>query len=194
MKKKVNKNNISTKAFTLIEMIIVLIIMWILLIFTVSLSGWQIQKIKDKSVKEAILAEMQSRYSRNLWSSSFAWKMYDHMEISFKKNANNVNFNYIAKDSETSYLVNSLVNNFTIRYLSYNGYWANPKSEEEVTLKYYPYKISCEIGNWNENLIIVTKVNNSKNYCFEINQKNCRLVEISETKCKTIRQLAWLQE
>jgi hypothetical protein len=34
--------------------------------FTVSLSGDQIQKVKNKAVKESIVAEMQTRYSRNL--------------------------------------------------------------------------------------------------------------------------------
>jgi hypothetical protein len=40
--------------------------MGILLMFTVGLSGQQIQKVRNKSVKESILAEMQTRYSRNL--------------------------------------------------------------------------------------------------------------------------------
>jgi prepilin-type N-terminal cleavage/methylation domain-containing protein len=57
---------ISHKAFTLVEMIIVLIIMGILLMFTLGISGQQIQKVRNKSVKESILAEMQTRYSRNL--------------------------------------------------------------------------------------------------------------------------------
>jgi prepilin-type N-terminal cleavage/methylation domain-containing protein len=65
IKERKNKN-ISCKAFTLVEMIIVLIIMGILLMFTVGLSGQQIQKVRNKSVKESILAEMQTRYSRNL--------------------------------------------------------------------------------------------------------------------------------
>jgi hypothetical protein len=33
---------------------------------TLFLSGDQIQKVRNKTVKESILAEMQSRYSRNL--------------------------------------------------------------------------------------------------------------------------------
>jgi prepilin-type N-terminal cleavage/methylation domain-containing protein len=66
MIKERKNQNISHKAFTLVEMIIVLIIMGILLMFTVGLSGQQIQKVRDKSVKESILAEMQTRYSRNL--------------------------------------------------------------------------------------------------------------------------------
>jgi type II secretory pathway pseudopilin PulG len=47
-------------------MIIVLIIIGIMLLVTLYMSGEQIQKVKDKTVKEAIVAEMQSRYSRNL--------------------------------------------------------------------------------------------------------------------------------
>jgi prepilin-type N-terminal cleavage/methylation domain-containing protein len=61
---KPNQNKYS--AFTLIEMVIVLVIMGILLLVTLNLSGEQIQKVKDKTVKESIIAEMQSRYSRNL--------------------------------------------------------------------------------------------------------------------------------
>jgi hypothetical protein len=37
-----------------------------MLMATVYMSGDQIQKVRDKTVKESILAEMQSRYSRNL--------------------------------------------------------------------------------------------------------------------------------
>jgi prepilin-type N-terminal cleavage/methylation domain-containing protein len=58
--------NLLHYGFTLIEMLIVLIVMGILLIATLHLSVDQIQKVKDKTVKESILAEMQSRYSRNL--------------------------------------------------------------------------------------------------------------------------------
>ena len=66
MIKKIKNQNISFKAFTLIELVMVLVIIGIMLMATVYLSGEQIQKVKNKTVKESILAEMQSRYSRNL--------------------------------------------------------------------------------------------------------------------------------
>jgi hypothetical protein len=34
---------------------------------------------------------------------------------------------------------------------------------------------------------MVFRVNDSRNYCFEINKKNCRLMEISESKCETLQ-------
>ena len=58
--------NFKAKAFTLVEMTVVLLIMGILLMMTMSFSGAQIQKLENKSVKESIVTERQSRYSRNL--------------------------------------------------------------------------------------------------------------------------------
>jgi prepilin-type N-terminal cleavage/methylation domain-containing protein len=66
MIKERKNQNLIYYGFTLLEMIIVLIIMGIMILVTLRLSGDQIQKVKDKTVKESILAEMQSRYSRNL--------------------------------------------------------------------------------------------------------------------------------
>lgn len=190
MIQKIKNLNISHKAFTLIEMVIVLIIMWIMLMFTVSLSGDQIQKVKDKAIKESILAEMQTRYSRNLWSSSFAWEMYDTMEVKFAE-WDKIDFKYNLKEWEP--IENSFSNHFKITYLgkNYNPNNEKPTPNESITLTYSPYQISCKIWeeweDWADNLIIVTRVNDSRDYCFEINSKNCRLIEMSdEENCKTL--------
>jgi prepilin-type N-terminal cleavage/methylation domain-containing protein len=66
MTKEMKNQNLFHYGFTLFEMIIVLIIIGIMLLVTLYMSGEQIQKVKDKTVKESIVAEMQSRYSRNL--------------------------------------------------------------------------------------------------------------------------------
>ena len=47
MIRKIKNQNISHKAFTLIEMVIVLIIIWIMLMATIFLSWEQIQKVKN---------------------------------------------------------------------------------------------------------------------------------------------------
>jgi len=179
--------NMSHKAFTLIEMMIVLIIMGIMLMFTVSLSGSQIRKVKNKAVKESILAEMQTRYSRNLWSSSFAWKIYSTMEVKLKNETNNINFTYNVKDGD---IENSFYDHFEIKYLGINyEAWKEPIKYTDVTLKYLPYKISCQIweSDENKNLVIITSVNDNKDYCFEIKQKNCRLTEMSEENCNKLK-------
>ena len=179
---KMKNQNISHNAFTLIEMMIVLIIMWIMLMVTLFLSGDQIQKVRDKTVKESILAEIQSRYSRNLWSSSFAWIMYNILDVKLDNWDNKIDFTYNANG--TTGVENTFVDNFKIKYIAPNYHYGDPLDDslESITLHYTPYKIYCTI--WNEddnydNIAIFTRVNDSRDYCFEIKQKNCRLVEIS---------------
>ena len=197
MIQKIKNQNVSYKAFTLIEMVIVLIIIWIMLTATVFLSGEQIQKVKNKTVKESILAEMQSRYSRNLWSSSFAGEMYDSMDVTFSGWSNEIKFKYNTGDNG-DWIENTFKDRFEIKYITNDYVWwknATPEWVENIVLRYYPYKISCIIWDWveddggNTNVVFVARVNDNKDYCFEINQKNCRLVEVSNSKCETLRCL-----
>lgn len=187
MKKEKKNQNLIHYGFTLIEMIIVLIIIGIMLLVTLYMSGEQIQKVKDKTVKEAIVAEMQSRYSRNLWSSSIGWKMYNNMEIHFSTGENNIDFKYNTKGGDTE---NSFIDRFEIRYIArdYDFSW-QPTPLNNISLKYTPYKISCDIDGWYKNIVILVRVNDHKNYCFEINEKNCRLTDVSAEKCETMAEL-----
>lgn len=178
--------NISHYAFTLIEMLIVLIIVWILLMATLYLSNEQIQKVKDKTVKEAFLAEMQSRYSRNLWSSSIQWDMYGTMDVTFSWWDNKIDFVYnLIGDGDGKN--DSFFDKFTIEHIStnYQSPTQGGNSHDNIKLTYSPYQISCKIwdNESNNNVIIAIRVNDHKNYCFEIQQKNCRLMEMSESNC-----------
>ena len=188
MIQKRENQNVSHKAFTLIEMVIVLIIMWIMLMFTVSLSGDQIQKVKNKAVKESILAEMQTRYSRNLWSSSFAWKMYNTMDVKLVKWENKINFKYdvIKKKPEDKDIENTFTDHFEIKYILFDSDNAISGGENSVDINYSPYKISCKIWENKNKVVIVARVNDNKDYCFEIKQNNCRLTEISEEHCNSL--------
>ncbi len=192
MIQKIKNQNISHKAFTLIEMVIVLVIIWIMLMATVFLSGEQIQKVKNKTVKESILAEMQSRYSRNLWSSSFAGEMYDSMDVTFNSWDNKITFKYNTWGNE-GWIENTFTDRFEIKYIIKNYNYNNVPNDSHLTgsisLKYLPYKISCTIWEegGNTNVVFVARVNDNKDYCFEINQKNCRLVEVSNSKCETLK-------
>ena len=190
---KIKNQNKSIYAFTLIEMLIVLIIMGIMLMVTLYLSNDQIQRVRDKTVKESILAEMQSRYSRNLWSSSYAsWIMYNSMEVTFSGEENKIDFKYNAKNSDTQ-VENTFIDNFKIIHIvtdyENENLAEHLEDKESITLKYTPYKISCEI--WEDdsevkNVIIIARVNDSRDYCFEIFQKNCRLFEMSANNCNDL--------
>ena len=186
MESKLEKKYISKFAFTLLELVIVLVIVGILLMATLYLSWEQIQKVRDKTVKESILAEMQSRYSRNLWSSSFAWIIYDTMDVTFSGWENRISFTYNSKNKkEDENRENIFTNKFEIKYLK-----ADDTQKDNITITYQPYKINCKI--WEEwldykSLNLIIRVNDHKDYCFEINNKNCRLFELSESNCESLK-------
>lgn len=176
--------------FTLIEMVIVLIIMWILLMATMALSGSQIQKIKNKAIKESILAQWQSSYSRNLWSSSFGWMLYDKMEVSLSEWSDHIDFLYIPRDENDEQNLNSFIGNFNIKYIvkNYQSDNANLETISDIALEYKPYKMYCSIW-WDEvdNLVLIMRISDNQDYCFEIQSKNCRLLEMSESKCDNLK-------
>ena len=74
---------------------------------------------------------------------------------------------------------------------NYNFDW-EPLSpiDNEVKLTYDPYKMYCKIWESYTNVVLITRVNDSRDYCFEIKQKNCRLIEISEEKCEDLKTKA----
>ena len=194
----------SVSAFTLIEMVIVLVIIGILLMSTLYFTGEQIQKVRDKTVKESILAEWQSRFSRNLWSSSYGWKMYDHLDISLTSGDNKITFKYIPKNSEDTGVNNEFTDRFVISNIIIDP--NNYDSTENITFRYRPYQISCEwwnkkddgddIGIWimNNSLLFIARVNDSRDYCFEIQKKNCRLMEVSAERCNMVEHLSSNQQ
>ena len=171
--------------FTLIEMLIVLIIIWILTIFSLWISNDQVQKVRNKTVKESILAEWLSRYSRNLWSSSFSWTIYKHMDIELSSWSNEIKVWYYLWNN-TELFSGTFTNRFLIKNISWNN-----ENLEKATLEYTPYRIACKIKKWeiedNElNKITLTiNVNDQENadYCFEINKNNCRLIEVPSSRC-----------
>jgi len=159
-----------------------------MLMLTVALSGQQIQKVRDKSVKESILAEMQTRYSRNLWSSSFAWKMYNTMNVELTQWKNEINFKYdvIKNQSSDEDIENTFKDYFEIKYITFDYNNSSSNGENSVNIEYSPYKISCKIWDNEDKVIFVTRVNNNRDYCFEIKQSNCRLTEITQEECNKI--------
>lgn len=158
---------------------------------TMGLSWDQIQKVKDKTVKESILAEMQTRYSRNLWSSSFWWIIYNRLDVELSTWSNWILFSYYTWNNSDPFSTGYFEDNFEIKYIvkNYNNEQTNPEWTWNVILNYTPYKVFCRIWEDYSNVVIITRINDSKDYCFEIKQKNCRLIELSEENCDHLKNI-----
>lgn len=173
-------------AFTLIEMMIVLIIMWIITMLCISLSGDMVNKVKNKTIKENILAERQSHYSRNISTSTYKNKIYNNLEINIAT-WNSIKFTYSWNEINSEDI---FTDKFQITNIIIN--WNQNNTTRELNLRLSPYKINCNIvdnqpieevqpndENQNNTISILTKINDMENYCFEIFEENCRLREVS---------------
>jgi len=168
----------SRSAFTLIEMVIVLVIMGILLLMTISLTGNQLQRLQRKVIKESMLSEYQQRYSKNLTSSSFAAKQYDELHILFTKGSNTISFSYL--QSEQTYRSAHHQDDFQIISIITNpdAKGQNYTSAEQVTLKLKPYEISCDIGEGISALGFIIRIRDQKDYYLSLSSNTCRLKEV----------------
>lgn len=180
-------------------MMVVLIIVGILLMSTLYLSGEQVQKVRNKAVKESITAERQSHYSRNIWSSSRGWILYKYMDININDETNNISFTYEPRSNDNKddiKLKDEFTNSFIIKNIIINpNQPSNFEEVDNITFRYTPYQISCEqiLGgnkiNQNNSTLLIAQVNQNKDYCFEINKKNCRLMDVSDSSCEKIKAL-----
>ena len=117
------------------------------------------------------------------------------MDITLITWSNEISFHYEPRDTTTG-IDNIFTDNFVIEKIITNP--EDPSNHvvtDTMTFRYTPYQIPCEwwtlqesentIDTWvmNDELLLVARVNNSRNYCFVINKNNCRLMEVSREKC-----------
>ncbi len=114
------------------------------------------------------------------------------MDIELSSWSNEIKIWYFTWD-DSAFLENSFTNRFSIKSIIQSGYDITKHNQDtinSVTLEYTPYRIACKIKNWDNELnkiTLVVNVNELENadYCFEINNKNCRLIELPISKCET---------
>jgi len=190
----------SFKAFTLMEIVIVLAIMGIITLMTMGLSGTQLQNLQQKTIKEKILSTYQTHYSRNLTSSFFAGLRYEKMYLTLEEGENVLTFGFTETDTEgtNSNILSEKITfreRFVIENIFTDPYIVNDptnlKPKGKITITYTPYQISCMIGEDPEedieDVVIITRIRGMNNYCFAINAKSCRMREV---KCREW----WLKE
>lgn len=167
----------SKRAFTLLEIMIVIVIIWVLMWATMKFGGDRIGFLNNKNVKEQFLSSYDKLYSDNMMTSYYLGDIYKNLDINLVVWADN--FDYVYKWYNTVYSWSAYIDggNYKIDKLYLDG-----DDVENLNISFVPYVLGCNI-NWLDlkdtqiaNIDIV--VNHSKNYCFEINSDNCRIQKV----------------
>ncbi len=165
------------KAFTLLEIVIVIVIIWVLMWATMKFGWDRIGFLNNKNVKEQFMASYDKLYSDNMMTSYYLGDIYKNLDINFAVWSDD--FGYVYKWYNTNYSWSAYVDgwNYKIKNLSISG-----DDITKLSISFVPYVFWCKI-NWLDTqdtqiVKIDILVNNSKNYCFEINSDNCRIQKI----------------
>ena len=181
------------KAFTLIEMLMVMLLLGVLTMMGMYFSNGQLIGIQEKTVKENFLSQYQYYYGKVLSSSYYLWEKYLTWEFILNSGSNQLSFSFltwenwwIEESREFSISWSDLW--WSIQHLSLSS---SPSQElESLSLLLTPYQVGC-VFSWDKNILtwkvtfdlwfndVSNHLENNKKYCFEISSETCRIREIS---------------
>ena len=155
------------KAFTLIEMTIVLLVIGILMAATMRFWSNRIVDLKAQSLKEQFVGRYNDLYSQNMTSSFRNGQKYQQLAIGF--------------GSGVWYQIDSgvFVSDAKLYGLVFRSFMIDDNETTSVNLSFAPYVLGCSFA-WSLFSFQVFVPENGKQYCFEIPSETCKLIE---TKC-----------
>ena len=170
------------KAFTLVEMLLVMVIMGFILMMGCYFSNGQLQEIQTKTVKEDLLSTYQSYYLKNLFTSVYHNQKYSHLNIKFSTENNQISFSFLpvsqSEESDSSSLTEMYKSDFDLVSANIFG----TRNYSWFILQLTPYTLWCSFTG--ENLdtsfdvaVFILQAQNEKKYCFEISTQTCRIKE-----------------
>jgi len=164
-------------AFTLLEIIIVIIIIGILIAATMRFWGGRVSFLNNKNVKEQFISSYDQLYSDNVLSSYYMWEIYTNLNINFESWLSWFDYVYVDRDWNEIFsdFAGIEVGNYVINKIEIN--WIK---KDEISLEFTPYVLWCSVGGQiDDSVNIEIIVNHDKAYCFEISPDSCRIEKIS---------------
>ncbi len=159
------------KAFTLIEIVIVLLIISILLVATIGLGSNRITDIKAQSIKEQFIGYYNELYSQNMTSRFRDYIQYQRLHV--------IVSTWIAYRLDASAVVYPPLSAMELGGIRFAPTWT---VVDQALLTFLPYRMGCEISRGDGSLqdtvyfhLLVPE--NGKQYCFEIASETCKLIE-----------------
>lgn len=150
------------KAFTLIELMIVITVIGILMGVTMKFSSNRIVDLKAQSLKDRLVDDYAMIQSQNLASSYHGENRYSTWTLTLW------NWMLVQYDGSGDIQLFSDMQHMNIKHIS----WAS-------SLLFTPYRMGCLLsgGGWTW-VSFDLEVNGNKTYCFSISSATCTLKEI----------------
>ncbi len=160
------------RAFTLIEIVIVLLVIGILMAATMRFGSGRIVDLKAQSLKEDFVGYYNELYNQNMTSSYRDKIQYKNLIITFESGVwYQTDYNAIVLSSKLSDVV-------------FRNFMLDIKQASNVQIHLVPYQLWCTFTSQditgNIFLFQLYVPQNGKQYCFEIKSETCKLIE---TKC-----------
>ena len=167
---------LAKKAFTLMEILIVIVIIGILLAVTMRFWSGRINDLKAQSYKEQFVSYYNELYSQNMTSSFRDATKYKQLNILFS--------------SGISYQLDGVrpASASDFSSLLFRDFLLDSWAASSVQLQFVPYELWCGISSPTATGAVVSfhayMPENGKQYCFEIASETCKLIE---KRCEDIK-------
>ncbi|MCK9467549.1 MAG: type II secretion system GspH family protein [Candidatus Absconditabacterales bacterium] len=170
------------KAFTILELTIVIVIIGILMAATMKFGGDRIAILNNKNIQEQFLDNFSSLQIQNNMTNYHSGKTYQTLQIKFISKKDSFSYFYHAYDS--------IIDTGTMfveggKY-SIEKIILDEKEVSDANIYMKPYTLGCIIKEKEEegsgdskNFKISILVNDAKEYCFSIASNNCKIKTIS---------------
>lgn len=167
------------KAFSLIEVVFVIVLVGSLLLLCMLAFSTQFDKLQYKASKEAFLSAYQQVFSKNLSSGIASGVPYTGMLLSFSPAGSGFSVQYVGQEAYQADLTkaNSAYSDTHLQILDL--FVGEEKMKDALQLSFSPYLFSCLIGGQETRpLVIVALMREERPYCFQISPRMCRMIEI----------------
>lgn len=163
------------KAFTLLEIVLVIILIWVIMWATMKFGWDRIGFLNNKNVKGQFVSSYDSLYSNNMMTSYYQGEIYDNLELKIDDGEWVIKYFYNTYNSV--YSGKTFVDGGSYEI---DGLFLDWKDVDSLNIVMEPHVLGCKINEKEDiRAWISILVNRSKNYCFEINSDTCRISSIS---------------
>ena len=162
------------KAFSLLEILVVIVIIGILLTIGMGLNWNNLEKLKVKAVQEEITTFFDKIFLQVNASNYQNGLAYTEIELILQTGENQIWYTYQLENSD--FLTWSFVGDFELMELM-----AEAETLQKAKVKYKPFTPACELLAWEkfiDQLIFSVYPRGRKKACFKLEKKYCKLQSV----------------